>query len=1128
MTTVQNGRPVAGAAGEQGTTVRAAALAWHDAGYCVLPAAADGSKRPGIGSWARYQSEQYPRDALAASTAPGIGLVCGAVSGGLEMLELEGRAVDEGAIVAIERLVEEAGLTSLWLRVAAEPGAYLERTPSGGVHILYRVADAPVPGNTKLARRPATDAELAANPDDRVKVLAETRGQGGFVVVAPSHGPTHPTRRPWAFIAGRPGTVPTITAAERDQLHQVFRRLDQMPPPAPAAPVLDRPAPRQRATGDVSPGDDFNQRADWSEVLGPAGWREHYRSDDVTYWTRPGKATGISASTNALGTDRLHVFSTSATGLEGGESYSKFGAYAALHHGGDHRAAARDLARRGYGTPPSNPAADQRAALADLVGQQTGRGPMQHDLPPGKPPHPRYTRWHEGHWYDADGDRWVGPPPWEDPLPLGWQVDLPPFPVDVLPPVLARYVRGLALEVQTPADLPGTVVLGILSACCGGRVTVAVRRNWWEPTNLFLVPVMPPGSRKSAVVSACRQPLTEAEGVLTEQSRSEILNRRTEREIREQLADKAKRAAAADGDPVKIMEAQEAVRAAEGIVVPAWPRLTASDATPEALVSLLAAQGGRIAAISAEAGIFTSLTGRYTKAPNLDPILMAHAGDTIMVDRRGREPERVEDPALTLLASIQPFALRELVDRPDFGGRGLLARILWALPVDNTGHRDVEPPEMPERDREAYRHLVYDLALSMAERTEPVRVVLTDQARKVHLEYHRGVEARLRRGAELGDNLVREWGSKLAGAVARIAGCLHAVSGRLADPIDEQTMRAAVALGDYYQAHAVAALAGADDPATGPARTLLAYLVDKGVTRFTSRDIQRTGPKSLRKAADMRPALDDLTQLGWIREARTGGWEVHPHAAQLLKAGDRGDTGDTPTVSAGQPASAPVAPPVAPPGDTGDTPGDTSRALSPVVAPPGDTPGDTMSHTLTSENAPAVAPVAPVARVKAVRVDGRAEVPTGAVYVGRAGYGLTGSRYANPHRIGKPCEHPACAGATHDRTESLRLYREQELPYFDLAELRRTLAGRDLACWCPPNLPCHADELLALANGHDDASAPAAGRCEKCGSTVPADDWQEGYLRCQQCDYEGDHRATTGQPGGTCGTCTQPTEGHTR
>jgi hypothetical protein len=34
----------------------------------------------------------------------------------------------------------------------------------------------------------------------------------------------------------------------------------------------------------------------------------------------------------------------------------------------------------------------------------------------------------------------------------------------------------------------------------------------------------------------------------------------------------------------------------------------------------------------------------------------------------------------------------------------------------------------------------------------------------------------------------------------------------------------------------------------------------------------------------------------------------------------------------------------------------------------------------------------------------------------------------------------------------------------DLAALRRALAGRDLACWCPEGQPCHADFLLEVAN----------------------------------------------------------------
>lgn len=34
-----------------------------------------------------------------------------------------------------------------------------------------------------------------------------------------------------------------------------------------------------------------------------------------------------------------------------------------------------------------------------------------------------------------------------------------------------------------------------------------------------------------------------------------------------------------------------------------------------------------------------------------------------------------------------------------------------------------------------------------------------------------------------------------------------------------------------------------------------------------------------------------------------------------------------------------------------------------------------------------------------------------------------------------------------------------------LDEIRSELAGKNLACWCPPDQPCHADVLLEIANG---------------------------------------------------------------
>lgn len=349
------------------------ALAWHDAGATVLPAAADGSKRPAL-EWKTYQTERPTREQIenwfTGHRHDGVGLLCGQASGNLEMLELEGRAVDEGAVDELAEVVRLADLGDLWELVTT--GGYSEHTPSGGLHLLYRVADEQVPGNLKLARRAATAAELASNADEKLKVLAETRGEGGWVVIAPSAGTTHPTGEAWTVLFGGPDTVPTITAAQRHQLHQIIRALDRAPvrEPVPATPRLTIVRPE----GGISPGDDFEQRVDWSDplLLGGAGWTPMWTRGGRTYWRRPGKDTpGISATTGgaADGRDRLYVFSSS-TDFEQEVPYTKLGAYAVLHHAGNHTDAARTLKAQGFGKASPlapDPAAIQREMLADLL-----------------------------------------------------------------------------------------------------------------------------------------------------------------------------------------------------------------------------------------------------------------------------------------------------------------------------------------------------------------------------------------------------------------------------------------------------------------------------------------------------------------------------------------------------------------------------------------------------------------------------------------------------------------------------------------------------------------------------------------------------------------------------------------
>ena len=68
----------------------------------------------------------------------------------------------------------------------------------------------------------------------------------------------------------------------------------------------------------------------------------------------------------------------------------------------------------------------------------------------------------------------------------------------------------------------------------------------------------------------------------------------------------------------------------------------------------------------------------------------------------------------------------------------------------------------------------------------------------------------------------------------------------------------------------------------------------------------------------------------------------------------------------------------------------------------------------------------------------------------------------------------AITGGRGGRFEAALLAAEASLGY-NVADVRRALAGRDLACWCPLDEPCHADVLLRVANAPDPDGVADAG-----------------------------------------------------
>lgn len=88
------------------------------------------------------------------------------------------------------------------------------------------------------------------------------------------------------------------------------------------------------------------------------------------------------------------------------------------------------------------------------------------------------------------------------------------------------------------------------------------------------------------------------------------------------------------------------------------------------------------------------------------------------------------------------------------------------------------------------------------------------------------------------------------------------------------------------------------------------------------------------------------------------------------------------------------------------------------------------------------------------------KMPPNTIYVGRP------TRWGNPYRLGPPGIPWNCE----TREEAVSLFRERVKNWILNGWDAELLRGKDLACWCPLDQPCHADVLLEIANSVEDVS----------------------------------------------------------
>ena len=198
----------------------------------------------------------------------------------------------------------------------------------------------------------------------------------------------------------------------------------------------------------------------------------------------------------------------------------------------------------------------------------------------------------------------------ESPVPESeWPelIDLEEPPIDRLPPDLlpgwyGDMIRAVAVSTETPVEMAALVALGAISTATMRKYDVLIESGFRQSLNTYCVSVMEPGNRKSAVFKALMATIDQFEREQRQAAIEIIKTAESKYQTWKKRIDDLRGKAGKSKNHADFTRVQQEIESLESQtpVVPPLPQLTADDATPESICSLLSANDERLTLSSAE------------------------------------------------------------------------------------------------------------------------------------------------------------------------------------------------------------------------------------------------------------------------------------------------------------------------------------------------------------------------------------------------------------------------------------------------------------------------------------------------------------------------------------------------
>jgi hypothetical protein len=465
---------------------------------------------------------------------------------------------------------------------------------------------------------------------------------------------------------------------------------------------------------------------------------------------------------------------------------------------------------------------------------------------------------------------------WSEPrmLPEG----LPPvatFDYELLPPVVCNRVRDIAERMQCPPDFPAVASMVTLASLVGRRCGIAPKRSddWLVVPNLWGMAIGRPGIMKSPPLAEVMKPLQ----VLQALAHAHFERAQEDYQANVMVAGEAERVAKEsirrllkDGRNTEAAERAQAAVSKE-FHGPTCRRYVVNDSTVEKLGEILNENPSGVLLFRDELnGFFRTLERQGHEADRAFYLECWNGDGSFTYDRIGRGTLHIEGACLSILGSIQPGPLSDLVrGLRGSGDDGLLQRFQLAV-WPNSSHEWHNVDRAPNRAaQETVQAIIDRLERVDAQRLDAVPGVIpilrfSEEAQDLFDVWRESLELRLRGDSE--HPMFEAHLSKYRSLIPSLALVIH-LAETACGPVGMLALERAIGWAEYLETHARRIYAPAISPDMDAARLLAKRIKANDLgAKFGLRDIYNNGWSGLSTREDVAKAVEVLIDHDWLRE----------------------------------------------------------------------------------------------------------------------------------------------------------------------------------------------------------------------------------------------------------------------